>query len=225
SNDLHMAIQINPTNSQTYLIRGVLEQKSGNFASALADFKRGLLNDTEAVNVPDVYEAIGYAHAELAQWRPALEDFHKAMAFNSPPTDVPFQIFLIEYRLGAAQQARKDLGAYIRSIPAAKSHDWTASIAHFLAGTLNENDLINQARSKAKRPTDVATQTGDAWYYAGMLHWLAGDKSGAFERFKKSLKLGDDNSDNYLMARSMLGDSPSAANPQPSAQRQADSGK
>jgi hypothetical protein len=34
---------------------------------------------------------------------------------------------------------------------------------------------------------------------------LAGDKPGALKRFKKCLKVGDDNSDNYTMAKSILG--------------------
>ena len=74
-----------------------------------------------------------------------------------------------------------------------------------MAGTLNETNFLAQAAATAKRSTDIPMQTGDAWFYAGMEHLLAGDKAGAFERFKKSLKVGDDNSDNYMMARSIVG--------------------
>lgn len=205
SNDLRIAIQINPTNSEIYLVRGMMEQKSGNYRAALADFSRGLTNDTEAFRAAPVYEAIGYAHAEMGQWQAALEAFRKAMAFNSPPDDVPFEVFLIESRMGHADQAKKDLAAHIQSIPASKAHDWTTSVAHYLAGTLNETDFLAQATATAKRPADVASQLGDAWYYAGMLHLLAGDKAGASERFKKSLEVGDDNSFSYITARTMSG--------------------
>jgi tetratricopeptide (TPR) repeat protein len=205
SNDLQTAIQINPTNSEIYLVRGMQEQKCGNFKAALADYGRGLLDDREAFHAADADEAIGYAHAELGQWQLALEAFRKAIAFKSPPRDVPFQVFLVECRLGQTEQAKKELAVYIQSIPTAKAHLWTTSEAHYLAGTLNETDFLAQATTTARRPTDIPRQLGDAWYYAGMQHSLAGDKAGASERFKKSLKVGDDNSDNYMMAHAMLG--------------------
>ena len=205
SNDLQAAIRINPTSSDIYLIRGMVEQKCGHFQSALADYSRGLGNDADSIDTATAYESMGYDHAEMGQWQPALESFRNAMALRSPPDDAPFQVFLIECRMGQAQQAKKELAAYIQSIPAAKDGDWTTCIAHFLAGTLNESSFLAQAAPTAKRPADVALQTGDAWYYAGMQHLLAGDKSGALKRFKKSLKVGDDNSDNYTMAQSIVG--------------------
>ncbi|HEX3624596.1 MAG TPA: hypothetical protein VH280_04130 [Verrucomicrobiae bacterium] len=205
SNDLQTAIQINPADSGIYFCRGVLEQKCGNFQASLADFGRGLLKETDTMDTATAYEAMGYDHAEMGEWQPALESFRKAMAFKLPPNDTAFQVFQIECRLGQTQQAKKEMAAYIQSIPAAKAGDWTASIAHFLAGTLKEADFLGQATTTAKRPTDVAMQIGDAWYYAGMQHLLAGDKSGALKRFKKSLKFGDDNSNNYMMAKSLLG--------------------
>ena len=207
SNDLQTAIQINPTSSEIYLIRGRIEQKCGNFQSALADYSRGLANGTGSIDTDIAYESMGYDYAEMDQWKPALESFRKAMAFKSPPDDAPFQVFLIECRMGQTRQAKKELAVYIQSIPAAKAGDWTTCIAHFLAGTLNENSFFTLAATTAKRPTDVAQQTGDAGYYAGMQHLLAGDKPGALKRLKKSLKVGDDNSDNYTMARSVLGES------------------
>lgn len=205
SNDLHSAIGINPTNSTVRLDWGVWELKQGNLQAALADFRKGLQFDSEAFQLCAIYAAMGYAYAGMGQWQQALEAFRKTMTFDSPPEDVRFEAFLLESRMGQSQQAKKELAAYIQSIPAAKARDWSASIAHFLAGTLSESDFIAQAASTAARPTDIALQTGDAWYFAGMTHLLAGDKAGALERFKKCLKVGDDNSDEYLLARSFVG--------------------
>ena len=187
----------------------------------MADYNRGLTNGSEAFHAAAACEAIGYAYAEMGQWQLAVESFRKAMAFNSPPNSVPFQLFLIESRLGQTQEAKKDLAAYIQTVPTPGTHDWTTSEAHFLEGTLTETDFLAQATTTAKRPTDIAMQTGDAWYYAGMVHLLAGDKAGACERFEKSLKVGDDISDDYMMARAMLEfEKPSAVSSQPSIQLQ-----
>lgn len=209
SNDLQTAIGINPTNSEIYLNRGALEQKLGRLDAALADYNQGLACEKmtlEGFRTTAIYAAIGYVRAESSQWQPALDAFRKAMAFDSPPEDVPFEVFLIESRLGKTEQAKKELAAYIQSIPKAKAGDWTTSIAHFLAGTVNETNFLAQANSTAKRPVDVRIQTGDGYYFAGMEHLLAGDKAGALERLRQCLKVGDDNSDEYMMAKSILGE-------------------
>ncbi|HTV43133.1 MAG TPA: tetratricopeptide repeat protein [Candidatus Sulfotelmatobacter sp.] len=207
SNDLRTAVSINPTNSEIYLYRGMIEQKLGKLDAALADYKQGLIFDTEAFHTADIEEAMGYAQAEMGRWQPALETFRKAMAFDSPPDDIRFDVFLIECRMGQTEQAKKELTAYIPSIPKAKAADWTTSVALFLAGTLDETNFLAQATTTAKRPTDVAGQIGDAYYFAGMEHLLAGDKDGASERFKKCLKVGDDNSYDYMMATSIMAES------------------
>jgi tetratricopeptide (TPR) repeat protein len=205
SNDLQTAIQINPTNSGIYVCRGMIEQKSGNLQAAIAEYSQGLLDNTEAMRAASLYDSMAHAYAEMGRWQPALENFHKAMAYNSPPDGAHFEVFLIECRLGQPEQAKKELAAYIQSIPAVKAHDWTTSIANYLAGSLNETDFLDQASSTAKRPTDIPMQTDDALYLTGMQHLLAGDKIGAWERFKKCLKVGDDNSDDYMMAKSIVG--------------------
>ncbi|HEV2318701.1 MAG TPA: tetratricopeptide repeat protein, partial [Verrucomicrobiae bacterium] len=208
SNDLRTAVGINPTNSEIYLYYGMLEQKTGKYNDALADYNRRLVYEKEGLerfHLAEIYEAIGYVHAEMGQWQLALDAFRKEMQFDSPPPDSRFEVFLIECRLGQTQQAKKELSAYILSIPPAKARDWAATKARYLAGILNEANFLAQAKSTAKRPTDIPMQTGEAWYYAGMEHLLAGDKNGASERFKNCLKAGDDNSDEYMVARSIVG--------------------
>lgn len=204
SNDLQTAVGINPTNSEIYLHRGELEHKLRKFDAALADYTQGLQYDTDAFHGPEIYKAIGYVHAEMGQWQPALDAFRKATTANSPSDDARFEIYVIECRLGQTEQAKKELAVYIQSIPAANTRDWTTSIAHFLAGTSNETNFLAQATSTAKRPTDIPMQTGDAWYFAGMVHLLAGDEAGALERFKECLKVGDDNSHEVMLARSIV---------------------
>jgi lipoprotein NlpI len=111
---------------------------------------------------------------------------------------------LIQSRLGQAEQARKELSAFVQSIPLSEAHDWQASIAQFLLGNLDDQEFLNEATTKAVRPTDVSPQICDAYYYAGMKHLLAGDKAGAAELFQKSLDTGQDDESEYKSAHAEL---------------------
>jgi tetratricopeptide (TPR) repeat protein len=206
SNDLKTAVLMDPANMVIYQCREALEQKCREPEAALADLGRMLALDSHSSQVPEIYEARGHVREELHQWRRALGDFHKAMAYNSPPNGACFEAFLLQCRLGEKPQAMKDLDAYIHSMPASKTNDWTASIANYLAGNLNENEFLAQATTTAKRPTDISSQLCDAYYFEGMEHLLAGDKAKAAELFQKSVSTGEDNSYSYMNAMTELDD-------------------
>lgn len=205
SNDLEIATQLNPTNSKIILCHAIMEQKLRQPGAAIADFNRALAQNLDSYVTPDIHEAMGYLHEDLHQWNLALEEFRTAQAANSPPAGNPLQIFLLQSRLGRTQQAQKELNAYIRSLPPAKEHDWITSIAHFLAGDINETDFLSQATSTAKRPVDIPGQFCDAYYFEGMKDLLAGDKIRAAELFQKCLQTpNDDNNYAFMEAKTEL---------------------
>ena len=204
SNDLQTAFQLSPTNTEVYLCRGLLDEKCGDFNAAITELNQGLASHLDTLHAPEIYEALGFAEENLYQWRSALETFHKGLAFKSPPDDMRFEVFLLECRLGQTNEAQTELAEYIRSIPAAKAGDWKASVAQFLAGKLTETQLISRATTTAKRATDIPKQLCEAYYYAAMKCLLAGDKAGAVTRFQKSLGTKEDNSYQFLNARSQL---------------------
>ena len=201
SNDLQTAFQFSPTNTEIYLHQGALEQKCGELDAAIADYNRGLAPDPQSFHAPEVYEALGFTWENLSQWRQAREEFRKSLAFNSPPHDIHFELFLIGCRLGETNQAQSELAAYIQSIPASKAGEWSTSVAHYLAGKLNESQLLAQANTTAKCSATIPSQICEAYYYAGMERLLAGDKPGAQARFQKSVDTGEDNVYQYKNAR------------------------
>ena len=67
------------------------------------------------------------------------------------------------------------------------------------------SDISAGAWKSAASGSIISGQMCDAYYYVGMEHLLARDQAGASEHFKKSLKVGDDNRYNYMMARSFFG--------------------
>jgi tetratricopeptide (TPR) repeat protein len=216
SNDMQTAVQMSPTNTSIYMCRAMLEQKKREPDAALADFSRMLALGSPSSHPPEVYEAVGAAREELHQWRRALKDLQKGLACRSPPDGIRFEAFLLECRLGEKSQAMEDLDAYIHSIPASKTNDWTTSIANYLAGNLSEAEFLAQATTTAKRPTDISSQICDADYVQGMEHLLAGDKAGAAELFQKSVSTGEDNSFSYMNAITELDDLKLATSQSPS---------
>lgn len=204
SNDLQTAFRLGPTNGEVYVIRAILEQKRGETNAALADYIQWLGTDPESFTLPEAYDGLGNLKEYMLQWQSALDTFRKAMAFNSPPEEARFHIYLLECRLGEKTQAQKELNAFIQSIPPSKAKDWTTSIAHFLAGTLNETDFLSQATSTAKRPTDIPRHICWAYYYEGMVPLLAGDPTKASAFFQKCVDTGEDNSFDYWNAKAEL---------------------
>jgi tetratricopeptide (TPR) repeat protein len=204
SNDLQTAFQLSPTNTEVFLYRGLLDEKCGRYHDAAAELNQGLTNYLDNLHAPEIYEALGFVEENLYQWNSALETFHKGLKFNSPPDDIHGEVFLLKCRLGHTNEAQTELTAYIHSIPAAKSGEWKTIAAQFLAGKLTEAQLIEQATTSAKRPTDIPKHLCEAYYYAAMKCLLAGDTAGAVTRFQKSMGTTEDNSYQYLNARTEL---------------------
>ena len=204
SNDLQTAFQLSPTNTEVFLYRGLLDEKCGRYNDAVAQLNQGLAGNLDSLHAPEIYEALGFVQENLYQWNSALETFHKGLASKSPPDDMHGEVFLLECRLGQTNEAQTELAAYISSIPAAKASDWKTVVAQFLAGKLSETQLLSQATTTAKRPTDIPKHLCEAYYYAAMKCLLAGDKAGAVARLQKSLATTEDNSYQFLNARSQL---------------------
>lgn len=198
SNDLANASQLDPTNSETIAGRAVLEHKTGQLDAAEADYNRVHILYPEGYITPDIDEGLGQIKESKSQWNQALVVYREGLAFNNPPEELHFYVFVIECRLGQTQAAQKELKAYLKTIPPAKARDWPACTAHFLAGDTGEPEFLAEATTTAKRTTDIPEQICDAYYYAGMVRLLAGDKTGAGERFQKSVDTKEDNNFEYM---------------------------
>ena len=55
------------------------------------------------------------------------------------------------------------------------------------SNNLPESEFISLADINTNRPSAIAEQVSDAYFYAGMKHKLAGDEQGAAILFQKSL--------------------------------------
>lgn len=114
----------------------------------------------------------------------ALADYHKAVELGSKERDYSsFRIWIIRARLGEKEAGTQELAAYLASRKTGKPHDWPAKVGRFLAGQLTEADFL-QASANPKAQTDQE-QHCEAYFYAGSVRLVEGDKATATEYFKK----------------------------------------
>jgi tetratricopeptide (TPR) repeat protein len=197
--DLEKAFRLNPNSLLAFATRGFLKEKRGDYTGALADFNRVV--EMDGLQLPEASASLGLLQYNLSQWNPALDNLRKAQQIGCTEDDLPFYIWLIQSQSGKADEANKELEAFLNSLQGEKATHWPASIGHFLIGKLPEDKFLNQATTKARRPSAIKGQICESFYYAGMKHKLAGDKPGAVDFFQKCLATGSDNSFGYISAQ------------------------
>ena len=197
--DLEKAFQLNPNNLIAFATRGFLKEKRGDYTGALADFNQVV--EMGGPQLPEACASLGLLQYNLSQWNPALDNLRKAQQMGCTEEDLPFYIWLIQSQSGKSDDANKELKAILNSLQGEKATNWTASIGHFLIGDLPEDEFLNQATTKVRRPSAIKGQICESFYFAGMKHKLAGDKPGAVDFFQKCLATGSDNSFGYISAQ------------------------
>jgi len=155
---------------------------------------------TLAPKSPELLQSLGYIQDDLFQYAPALENMRKAIKLDPKMYYPRFRIWLLRVRLGEKDAATAELSANIKIREGEEGHEWQLCIARFLVGDLTETNFLTQATETAMRPTDQDGQQCEAFYYAGMKHFLDGDKSGAANFFGKCIATGQNNYAEYTSA-------------------------
>ena len=183
------SIELAPHDPQiwsSYVNRGVVRHVSGDFAGAIADYNKTIeLNPTNAL----AFRNLGMAQVYLFQWRPALENLLKSLRFEPDLAYPHFYIWMIRTRLGESVEAAKELDGYVKSRTATDGKDISVFIGQFLVGTLSEEAFLKSAITSAKTDLRTKNQVCQVYYFIGIKHLLAGDKSGAAEAFKGAIEI------------------------------------
>ena len=79
---------------------------------------------------------------------------------------------------------------------------WAKTIGQFLTGQRDEAALFAAAEKSDEEP--VSGQLCEAWYFAGQMRLLKGDRAGAREAFQKSVATDQRNYNEYLFAQAAL---------------------
>src|SRR5205085_7199653 len=116
-------------------------------------------------------------------WKDALSDFRKLVELNPSYDYARFGVWLAQARLGERDAASKELQAYLTTRPG-KPTDWPARVGGFLAGQITESEFF-KVTSPDKTIDDQLHC--EAYFYAGTMRLLQGDKATAKEYFEKCI--------------------------------------
>ena len=196
------AIEINPRDTSPFANRGHLWQIMGNSERADADFSRAIALNPD---LPQPYINRSALRQVKGDWSGAMSDLQKycRLAPSSPNADYArFWIWFIRVQHGQEAEADRELADALAHHWNGAPGQWSSQIGRFLLGQITEKAFL--AAAAAPTPDRDRSQHCEAWYYAGMIRLLSGDKAAAKEYFQKSLATGDDQSLPYSLAQGQL---------------------
>lgn len=186
--DCTRALEVDPKYNFAYAGRGVVKMCSGDLEGALADLNHALKTDPK---FDRVYASRGRVYLAQRNWNAALADFRHGGDLGQPDQDYgAIDIWLIHMQLGESDTASKDLAAYYAKRKGGKPDDWESTVADFLLGKVKEADFLAVAAAADVKGAGDLIENGhrcEAWYYAGMKHLFAGDKSAAVDDLTKCI--------------------------------------
>ena len=196
------AIKVGPDNASAYANRGHLAQITGDSHQALADLSHAIQLNPD---LPEPYLNRSMTRQIDGDSSGALADLRNycRIAPHSLNADYAhFGIWLLQVQQGQRTEADTQLATALNQSWNAAPGSWTTQIGHFLLGHISEEQLL--AAATAANPGQDRDQKNEAWYYAGMVRLLSGDKASAVVCFRKCLALGETQSLAYLLAQGQL---------------------
>lgn len=119
----------------------------------------------------------------------ALADYRKACELD-PAGQIYARlgIWLLRAAAGEREAATEELRSFLAGRESTSKDEWDSSLARFLLGELSAADLFE--RAAAGNESSAAGRKCDAYYYAGALRLIEGDKATAKDYFEKCVATG-----------------------------------
>jgi tetratricopeptide (TPR) repeat protein len=197
--DYTKALAIDPKIAIAYYNRGHIKQMKGDAAGAIADSSQVL--DLDPKNWQAYFDR-GLAKMVLGNLDGAQDDL-KAFCDSSPHENDTDQARLYLWLIGKQSNIKTDVD---QALPDALENNWNGSpddfsskTAAFLLGRLTEADYLAAAASPDA--AKAATQTCEAYYFAGMKRLLMGDKGTAEDYFNKAVATNQTDQHEYLLSQ------------------------
>jgi HEAT repeat protein len=184
------------------------EDQADEWAKWWVEHKAGFVAQShpeEPRSLPDgqAYHERGCHYYDARYFADALADFRKSCELGSDAQDYSYyRIWLIRARSGEKAAATQELDSYLKNRKPHNPPDWPLQVGRFLAGQINEDDLL-QAATNSNAQTD-REQHCEAYFYAGSKRFFENDQAGAVGFFKKCLGTGVTNFLEYRSAEAEL---------------------
>jgi lipoprotein NlpI len=182
--DYNHALELNPKNADAYANRALARLEEGDIVGAIADDTRAAeLNPTN----PDIHAALGFSRQISGDFSGAVAEYDKVIELN--PDDSASVRLHRETLLQRLGRPSTDFATTV----AGWKDGWLKNIGLFMAGQLDEKELLAAGPSRNQRC--------EAFYFIGMKHLLNGDRLGAREFFQESVATGVRQYTEYQFAR------------------------
>ncbi|HXI83278.1 MAG TPA: tetratricopeptide repeat protein [Verrucomicrobiae bacterium] len=190
--DYDRAIILDPKFVTAYNSRGFTKRMKGDLNGALAAYSQAIALDPKNTSA---HYGHGVIYYDERNWSDALADFREASTegptiakSGTMPDYSHIRIWMARSKLGERNEATEELKQYLLRRTVGKPNDWPSTIARFLTGDVSESDFLKAADSGDEKQT--RNQRCDAYFYAGTLRLIDGDKSTAADYFNKCLETG-----------------------------------
>ncbi len=200
--DCDEAVRLGPRRAIGYNSRGRLKNVEGDFTGAAADLSIAIRIEPKS---PAPYKLRGIAYASQQRWADALADFRQCRDLTKGQ-DIYSSIYvwISSARLDIAADANQKLAADLAALPKTDANAWVCQVGGYLLGKVAAADLFAEATSPV--PQTDAQHRCEAEYYVGIKKFLAGDKTGAAESFKRCMATDQTDYVEYMFAKTELRD-------------------
>ncbi|MBV8626244.1 MAG: DUF3857 domain-containing protein [Herbaspirillum sp.] len=183
--DAEQAVRLAPAVPRAWECRGHLLRDSGEFARSIPDYTRALALGGEEASL---LQSRGISRFFLGKYDEALADFGQSVAAGQVDSEVRHYPMLWQgvtaRRLG--QPLSAELQAAAKNVGV--NSNWPSPLLGLVAGTLNEDDILQAAQRKKGDDQDMALT--EAWFFVGQARLAKADAKGAQDAFEQARKLG-----------------------------------
>jgi lipoprotein NlpI len=180
--DYNKAIELSPTDQFALIGRAKYYSDAGEFEKAVADLDRAVAASPDSVIARS---SRAYAEYNVGSWQKSLSDFREASKQDAQDDYLRLRVWLIRARIGERTAATEELRLYLKSATKTDSNPWALNLVKFLAGDITEEDLFKAiVLGDADK---VSERRCEAYFYAGSVRLINGDRKTAVEYFQKTL--------------------------------------
>jgi len=182
--DYNKIIELRPDSADAYANRGIDKYRQNDMDAAIADFTKAIALKRDFVKA---YLERAVADRIKGDTAGAIADYTKVIELADTDTGMYPQlfrsVFMREANGGAATQEFTDT---VNGWP----DSWPRRVGSYLAGSLSESDLLDQADRAEGRA--ASAHHCDACYFIGMNYLIAGKTDTAKDFFQKCVATGRD---------------------------------